>query len=315
MSKAIFTILLLATLFAGNVFAADVCHNPKGDSKPGVRESIIYNAERETRENQRDLRLDLVHPEDGGKGKRPLVIGIHGGGFADTCFFQPCHERYLDRVLIPEFVPHGFAVAAVQYRLNSPLDFLPSRIKAEKVREMHYKATQDMRRAIKYIFENAGTLNIDTDNVFVIGVSAGAITALHTVYETQDSVRAELLKEFGRLEPVQNIRGVISVSGALYDISKLKSGPRVPLMIVHGSKDFVVPSDKGFYFGLDRLEPVYGGKAIFDEAERLNLPVTGYFYDVGHAFPRDIEARIFEKSRNFTVANLSCNASVQRAAN
>lgn len=311
MSKAIITFFISATLLVGNSFAAGVCHNPKGDLKPGARETVIYNADRGEKDTLRDLRVELVHPDGGDvKGKRPLVIGIHGGGFADKCFFQPCHERYLERVLIPEFVPYGFAVAAVQYRLTSPLDFLPSRIRAEKVREMHHKATQDARQAIKYIFENAEQLNIDTENVYVIGVSAGAITALHSVYSTQDSVSAELFKEFGGLEPVQDVRGVISVSGAMYDISKLKSGPRVPLMIVHGRKDFVVPPDKGFYFGLERLEPVYGGKAIFNEAVKLKLPVTGHFYDVGHAFPDELKVKIHADSRNFLVANLKCRVTV-----
>ncbi len=314
MNKAIITLLLIATFFTGNAFAAGLCHNPKGDSKPGEPATVIYNADRKNNDEEQDLRFALVHPDDGAKKvKRPLIIGIHGGGFANTCFLKPCYERYLENVLVPEFVPHGFAVAAVQYRLNSPLDFLPSRIKAEKVREMHYKATQDTRQAIKYIFDNAEKLNIDTENVFVIGVSAGAITALHSVYATRDTVRDELVKEFGELEPVQNIRGVVSISGALYDISKLKSGPRVPLMIVHGRNDVVVPAEKGFYFGLERLEAVYGGKAIFDEATKLKLPVTGHFYDVGHAFPKEIAADIFEKSRRFAVANINCETRVQRA--
>lgn len=315
MNKAIITFFFMAALFTGNAFAAGVCHNPKGDSKPGEPEMVIYNADGKDDDQRQDLRFALVHPDDGSKKvKRPLIIGIHGGGFANTCFRKPCYERYLESVLVPEFVPHGFAVAAVQYRLNPPLDFLPSRIKAENVREMHYKATQDTRQAIKYIFDNAEKLNIDTENVFVIGVSAGAITALHSVYATQDSVSKELVKEFGELEPVQNIRGVISISGALYDISKLKSGPRVPLMIIHGRNDFIVPADKGFYFGLERLDTVYGGKAIFDEATKLKLPVTGHFYDVGHAFPKEITADIFEKSRSFAVANMRCKAPVERTA-
>ncbi len=50
-------------------------------------------------------------------------------------------------------------------------------------------------------------------------------------------------------------------------------------MIVHGRDDQIVPFDKGFYFGLKNLTPVFGGKAIYDEAVKQTIPVKGFQAD------------------------------------
>ncbi len=206
------------------------------------------------------------------------------------------------------FTPQGFITASIEYRLASPFDFNPFDLKDDKLREVHFKAVQDARQAIKFIFENAAKLGIDTNNVFLIGTSAGAITALSAAFLDNEEVQSALLEKYGQLEKSEKIKGVISLSGATYDLSYLNSEDKIPLMIVHGKQDFIVPIDKGFYLNVKHLTPVYGGRAVFEQAQKKGIPVKGFFYDFGHSYPESLSIDIFKNTNNFIKSNLTCSA-------
>ncbi|MGI8543176.1 MAG: alpha/beta hydrolase [Aridibacter sp.] len=277
------------------------------ESSAGEIEKHVYKEYRDSKGNDKQLNIALVRPVDNLKHKkRPLIIGIHGSGFINTCLFDPCYVKYSREVLARHFVPQGFITASVKYRLASPLDLQPPRISDNKLKETHYNAVQDVREAIKFIFENAEKFGVDTENVFIIGTSAGAITALHAAYLDNDEVSENLLKVQGRLAEREKIKGVISLSGAIYDLSYLKGGDKIPLMIVHGSKDFIVPAAKGFYLGMKHITPVFGGKTIFEEAQKQEIPAKGYFYDFGHKYPSRFENEIYKNTNDFIRSHITC---------
>lgn len=302
-------LIFLSLLFGVNqqILSQSLCRNAKENSTAAATEKYVYKTYLDKKGDEKDLHIGLVRPVDNLPGKkRPLVIGLQGSGFANTCFPEPCYIKYSDNVLKPNFVPQGFVTASIQYRLNSPFDFQWLKINDEKLKETHYKAVQDARQAIKYIFENADKFGVDTNNVFLIGNSAGAITALHSVYLGDDEVPKNLSEKYGKPEKRENLKGVISLSGAIYDLSYLKGDEKIPLMIVHGRDDEIVPFGKGFYLGLKRLTPVFGGKAIYDEAVKQTIPVKGYFYEFGHAFPSRFEKEIYKNANDFIRSHLSC---------
>lgn len=304
-------VILFSLLFCVNlqVFPQAVCRNPKADSAAGATEKYVYKTYADKKGNEKELRVALVRPVDNLPAKkRPLVIGIQGSGFADTCFLEPCYIKYSETILKPHFIPQGFITASIQYRLNSPFTLEMLRINDERLKETHYKALQDVRQGIKYIFENAEKFGFDTENVFLVGTSAGAITALHSVYLDEKEVPKDLEEEFGKLEKREKIKAVISFSGAIYDLSYLKGEEKTPLMIVHGRDDSVVPFDKGFYLGIKRFSPVFGGKAIYDEAEKLEIPVKGYFYDFGHSYPSRFQKDIYKNANDFINSHLTCTS-------
>ncbi|CAN5647239.1 hypothetical protein BH18ACI1_BH18ACI1_18420 [soil metagenome] len=303
-------IVFLILLFCANLqsYSQTFCQNAKTISAAGKLEKYVYKNYLSERGKEKQLQIGLVRPVDNlPNKKRPLIIGVHGGGFVDFCPFEPCYVKYSESVLTPNFVSQGFVTASIQYRLTSPLDFNLPEINDEKLRETQYKATQNIREAIKYIFENAEKFGVDTENVFLIGTSAGAITVLHAAFLDNEEVPKNLLKKYGTLEKREKIKGVISFSGAIYDLAYLKGGDKVPLMIVHGSEDLIVPFDKGFYLGLKHLTPVFGGKAIFDEATNQDIPVKGYFYDFGHTYPLRFQKAIFKNANDFISLNLKCS--------
>lgn len=300
-------LILLCLLLCSNlqIFSQTLCRSAKTSSTPGATEKYVYKTYLDKKGNKKELRIGLVRPVDNlPEKKRPLIIGLQGSAFVNTCFLEPCYIKYSDNVLKPHFVPQGYVTASIQYRLNSPLEFL--KINDDKLKETHYKAVQDARAAIKYIFENAEKFGVDTSNVFLVGTSAGAITALQSVYLGDDEVPKNLSEEYGKLEKRENIKGVISLSGAIYDLSYLEGDEKTPLMIVHGKDDQIVPFDKGFYLGLKKLTPVFGGKAIYDEAVKQTIPAKGYFYDFGHEYPSRFQTEIYKNANDFIRSYLNC---------
>jgi hypothetical protein len=209
--------------------------------------------------------------------------------------------------LTKHFTPQGFITASIEYRLSSPFDFNPLAIKDHKIKEAHFKAVQDARQAIRFIFENAEKFDIDTNNVFLIGTSAGAITALHSAFLDNEEVPKDLREKYGELVKRENIKGVISLSGAIYDLSYLEGGDKIPLMIVHGKKDFIVPIDKGFYLKMKHLTPAYGGRTVFEQAQIKGIPAQGFFYDFGHDYPDRFLPEIFKNANDFIRSNLTCS--------
>jgi predicted peptidase len=304
------SLLILAVLLFcshSHIFSQTLCLNAVANSTPGVTEKYVYKTYLDKKGDKKDLHIGLTRPVDvSSEKKRPLVIGLQGSAFVDTCFFDPCYIKYSDNILKPYFVSAGFVTASIQYRLNSPLDLL--KINDDKLKATHYKAVQDARAAIKYIFENAEKFGVDTRNVFLVGTSAGAITALQTVYLGDDEAPKKLSEEYGELEKRENIKGVISLSGAIYDLSYLKGDEKIPLMIVHGKDDQVVPFDKGFYLGLKKLTPVFGGKAIYDEAVKQTIPAKGYFYEFGHDYPSRFQKEIYKNANDFIRSHLNCQS-------
>ena len=96
--------------------------------------------------------LDLYVPP--GRGPFPLVFWIHGGGWHSGGKLESGIHLAL------KFVPKGFALTSVNYRLSADAPF-PAQI-------------EDCNAALAYLRERAGTYRIDPDRVGTLGHSAGA---------------------------------------------------------------------------------------------------------------------------------------------
>jgi len=310
MKKSFVSVLVLLVLANLQMYPQNFCADTKMNSTAGKLEKYVYKQYLSERGKEKELHIGLARPVDNlNIKKRPLIIGVHGGGFVDFCPFEPCYVKYSENVLAANFTTKGFVTASVQYRLTSPFDFKPPKINDETLKDAHYKAVQDVREAIRFIFANAEKFGVDTENVLLIGTSAGAITVLHAAFLDTEKAPRDLVKKFGRLERKEKVKGVISLSGAIYDLSYLDGDEKIPVMIVHGTKDSIVPIDKGFYLGMKHLTPVYGGRAVFEEAQKKGIPVRGFFYNFGHEYSLKFLSEIFKNAVDFTRSNLTCSSS------
>ncbi|HEY0058837.1 MAG TPA: alpha/beta hydrolase [Flavisolibacter sp.] len=99
--------------------------------------------------------LDIYLPANA-KGKVPLVIFVHGGGWLSN-------DKYADmgymKKTIAEIVSSGFALASIDYRFSTEAVF-PAQI-------------QDCNRAVSFLYDQAERYGIDKNRFAVMGFSAG----------------------------------------------------------------------------------------------------------------------------------------------
>ncbi len=99
--------------------------------------------------------LDLHVPD--GPGPHPVVVAVHGGAFR-------AGDRTGELDALPALLAHGYAVAAVGYRLSGEAVF-PA-------------AVQDVKRAVAHLRHHAGELDLDAERFAAWGRSAGAYLAV-----------------------------------------------------------------------------------------------------------------------------------------
>ncbi len=136
--------------------------------------------------------LDLYTPDKPAKGKRPVVLWIHGGGW------QVGDKS--DVALKPKVLTErGFVFVSTNYRL------LPEVTMDE--------LTRDVARALGWVHRNVAEYGGDPDRIFVGGHSAGA--QLAALLCTDDRW---VEREGGSFDA---LRGCIPVDGDTYDIPKI----------------------------------------------------------------------------------------------
>lgn len=120
--------------------------------------------------------------------KRPLIIGIHGGGL----FYG---DRNLNLVFNTVLASKGFVVASPEYRLMPTYDF--------------FDALSDICEMLRHI----RTQKDQYDKIYIVGDSAGALLAY---YAAALSSSTELCTEFG-IQPIGlKISGLGLISGMFY---------------------------------------------------------------------------------------------------
>jgi len=97
--------------------------------------------------------MDIYRPT-GASGTTPVLLFVHGGGWNSGSA-----EAYMD--LWPGLGQGSFAIAAVNYRLNTAVEPLATQV-------------DDIKAAIRFIKANAAAYNIDPTRVALMGQSAGA---------------------------------------------------------------------------------------------------------------------------------------------
>ena len=133
--------------------------------------SINYLTPKDTFENEEHLayglkarnRLDLYRTKNP-KKQKPLIVFVHGGSWQ--------HGNKRDYLFIGEtFAREGFDVAVINYQL-APENIFPAFV-------------DDLAQAIHYLNQNKVKLNISTDNMILMGHSAGAFNVMSVVYSAQ----------------------------------------------------------------------------------------------------------------------------------
>jgi acetyl esterase/lipase len=127
--------------------------NPVIDAFP--KSTILQGNLRYSNDTIQKHLLDIYLPANA-KGKVPLVIFVHGGGWLSN-------DKYADmgymKKTVAEIVNSGFALASIDYRFSTQAVF-PAQM-------------QDCNGAISFLYDNAGKYGFDKERFAIMGFSAG----------------------------------------------------------------------------------------------------------------------------------------------
>lgn len=242
-----------------------------------------------------NLTMHIFQPEGDQLQERPMLVCFHGGGFVSG---NKEHDDMMEFCKI--FAQKGYVTATAQYRLG--MNLLSNTSGERSV----YRAIQDSRALLRYLRENAPTLKISPDHIYLIGSSAGAFIGIHNLYMNKESERPAGTYAINNFPPTldngpdlgtldatgsytshnSQANGVIALWGAIKHPDLIESNdPQIPILLVHGTADAIVPFALGSPFQLPSLSATYGSQLIDQRLTQLSYPHETYFVDgEGHEF-------------------------------
>lgn len=180
----------------------------------------------------------------------PFVVLIHGGGWVG--YGKEYVRGYQDTLF-----SHGIAVASINHRYANDSS-------------VHYKdMLEDISNAVRYCIEHSAAWHVRSDQVIMTGYSSGAHLAL--LYSYMTSTRVAAIVEFsgpvnvgdtsllnyastiGLLTLVQKMVGAKyirdkPVPPLFVDASPVSHVKDIPVLIIHGDADAVVPFAQALQF-------------------------------------------------------------------
>jgi len=214
-----------------------------------------------------ELRVD-VHLPERAEGPLPVMVYVHGGGWSEgTRDESSAAQGWL--------ADQGFAVFSIDYRLAPQPDW--------------QNAVGDVKCALGWVRDNAGTYGADADIVSIAGDSAGGHLAMMAAYtvgdaafapscDVADAPVASVMTWFAPMDlaglvdesdmPVYADEAVTGLLGddagrdafeAASPISHVAAG-LPPTMIVQGAADRLIPQEQG--------------AAMADALDAAGVPVT-----------------------------------------
>ncbi len=228
---------------------------------------------------------------------RPLVIWAHPGGFVTG-------DKATDSGVLwcEELAKMGYVCANINYRQDMVGDitaaiaaFMGSGGGAERA---VYKGMQDGRTAIRYLQYHRNTYNIDINNIYFAGSSAGGLMSLHVAYLEEaerpvDTYGNWALSDLGCIDCGEgevnsygngDTEAVIAMWGGLGapDVIDNASGTQQddePVLLLHGIEDETVvagvgpPFQTNFFtawLGSWTLPDIYGTIPLRQRLDGLN---------------------------------------------
>jgi len=173
------------------------------------------------------LQLDFYEPVSENNHPKPLLLLMHGGGFAsgsrngigEVGFCRSMAEK-------------GYAVASISYRLTRKNDPFNCDCATEKKMFSFVSAAEDLSTAVNFMI-NDENLEFDRNTIVLAGSSAGAEAVLHAVFMKHDY-------RFSHIPDIP-VSGIISFSGAVSNADYISKRNAVPSLFIHGKKDILVP--------------------------------------------------------------------------
>ena len=206
------------------------------------------------------LKLDFYKPRKM-ESKTPLIVYVHGGGFSGGKRDDETIESFAINM-----AERGYAVASISYQLTmQKLGFGCNTKSTDKINAFN-TASEDISFAVRYILKYKEKFNINSNQIILMGTSAGAEAILNLAYVYDNKI---LPKEF-------KFAGLISMAGALISLDNITTETVIPTQLFHGTADRLVPYDIAPHHYCDKNSVgylrLYGSKAIANKIKDIEEP-------------------------------------------
>ncbi|MBN2878355.1 MAG: alpha/beta hydrolase [Clostridia bacterium] len=152
------------------------------------------------------LLLDVYRPKNE-KGKLPVIVSVHGGGWVYGN--KEVYQHYC-----MSLAKKGFAVVNFNYRLAPKAKFMT--------------IMEDVNSAFEWVIDNSEKYGMDTDNIFAVGDSAGAhLLGVYSALCTNPSYA----DNFAFAPPSGFAPKAIALNCGIYDINTMLEGSRLNTLI------------------------------------------------------------------------------------
>lgn len=219
-----------------------------------------------------NLCFDFYEPAGESDTLRPLVITLFGGAFVlgnrDWADMQTWCNR---------FAEHGYAAASIDYRV------MPSeKFSHKRLIRTGYMAAQDVSAAVRFFKANSAKYRIDTNRIFLLGQSAGAVAIIHALYMDEDERPSETFAD-PALPPMHSqgtedakkqsfsVAGAVLLWGAVFNPSIIDADENTPVCFIHGERDNILSPNSGYAFSVVGMPYTYGSKVMADRMKELGF--------------------------------------------
>jgi hypothetical protein len=243
-----------------------------------ITDSIPYGSANNYLGASTTLAMDLYMPYGDTTTNRPLLVLAHGGSFIGG------NKKAADIVKVcMEFAKRGYVCASIKYRLgvstSNPLTL------ANEFANAVWRGTLDGRGAIRYFYKDASMGNnykIDTNNIYVGGISAGGVLGLHVAYLDKPSEAGSAnpsidTASIGGVEGSSGnagyswkVKGVINLCGAIGTSTWMNDNKNIGIVSVHGTNDNTVPFKTDYFKAGVIPIALLSGSYIVDSVAKAN---------------------------------------------
>lgn len=288
MNKNVFAAILL---FIGTIsIGADTRYVDQIFPEVEVK-TVTYRTAQDYSGKDIELKMDIYEPKNDVQKNRPVVVVLFGGAFLtgnkDDATFSVPVSKY--------FAQKGYVAIAIDYRVGFNFDL--TNPDPTGITKAAYRGIQDTKAAIRFIKSNAQTYNVNTEEIFLCGYSAGAIIALNQALLTEDMfLEIADTAGLGPLETGDNLsisssfKATAGFAGAVIDTVIITPNAATPMICIHGTDDSTVPYGAGHPFAISLLPQIFGSSIIYNVAKRLDINCKLVSYEgKDHKFVSDKE--------------------------
>ena len=213
------------------------------------------------------LQMDVFLPKGTTDPGRPVVLFVHGGGFAGGIRGGETHNEFCRQL-----ASRGYVAVTMSYRLTMKGKSFHCDQPAENKVKTFQAAVNDVREATTALVDMAKNIRIDPNQIVLAGSSAGAEAVLHAAYWAPG-----LFNEGAQSLPDEfSYAGVISFAGALVDVDMITAVNALPTQLFHGTCDNLVPYGSAAHHYCEPGDPGYlmldGAHSIANHLHKLGKP-------------------------------------------